>query len=709
MVIPAPAVLIAIHGVGNPVTGEIEKLVRDSLAAGRVENVDVREFNWNAPGLYPLKAGSLRAQSTEDLARGLLKAASIGFADGHAEYAGFGRAGIAVHNLLASAAHFFVALAFALILVLPLLTGLVLFPVHWFASYTAEQFRVIGWLLAGTFIAGLTALGLLLLLGAGYMLVGAGRRRGYATVTPLAATARRALLILLRPAVLLALPPFVLPAQTAVGRWFDLFKYGNLAALLVLYPVIWWTGSAIPFPTYALVTNVVFVAFVVTCWLAVRVTRSVIAPSLKIFLDIFRYVSDRNYRDWLQSLLDQVIEEEHAKRRRLLVFLAHSLGSVIAADSLVNSVAWNRDDRVLLITMGPPLRRFFFRFLPKLFFPPSADAIGDSAAARLGDFRWVNVYRPWDQLGARLKLTRRGSAERSSGQWGRVLTAHPNYWKDETVRIRAEQVIKAIQALPSPGWQLDDHRPLDKPFMPQPDERDPPAVAGYLLVAAFLLLATPIVFGVAAGASKQRWDAILAQKKDDLERHGAKADATVIHRVKTDIKLEPVTTYDTGGRPRTEFVQRTRYIDQFEFRFTPEHGAEVTKKLDIHREGWNEHERFFDPESLRDAVAARGEVLGTSWWRSADSIGRELRHVRLVYATDDLTDPDSMWILLPDYPPQPLTFKHVADWFWIVVLSLLAAGVGFTILVGGYICFLYFVGGAHKFGSRAVWEAVTRE
>jgi hypothetical protein len=240
--------------------------------------------------------------------------------------------------------------------------------------------------------------------------------------------------------------------------------------------------------------------------------------------------------------------------------------------------------------------------------------------------------------------------------------------------------------------------------MPQPDERDPPAVAGYLLVAAFLLLATPIVFGVAAGASKQRWDDMLAQKKDDLERHGTKADATVIHRVKTDTKLEPVTKYDTGGRSRTEFVQRTQYIDQFEFRFTPEHGAEVTKKLDIHREGWNEHERFFDPESLRDAVAARGEVLGKSWWRSADSIGRELKHVRLVYATDDLTDPDSMWILLPEYPPQPLTFKHVADWFWIVVLSLLAAGVGFTILVGGYVCFLYFLGGAHKFGSRAVWE-----
>jgi hypothetical protein len=108
---------------------------------------------------------------------------------------------------------------------------------------------------------------------------------------------------------------------------------------------------------------------------------------------------------------------------------------------------------------------------------------------------------------------------------------------------------------------------------------------------------------------------------------------------------------------------------------------------------------------LRDAVAAEGKVLGkTSWRQSADSIGRELKHVPLMYATDDLADQDKMWILLPDYPPQPLTFKHVADWFLIVILCLLAAGVGFAILVGGYVCFLYFVGRPQKFGTRAVWE-----
>jgi hypothetical protein len=153
-------------------------------------------------------------------------------------------------------------------------------------------------------------------------------------------------------------------------------------------------------------------------------------------------------------------------------------------------------------------------------------------------------------------------------------------------------------------------------------------------------------------------------------------------------------------------VPKIRYIDQFEFRFTPPGSAEVTKKVDIFRDEWNEHERFFDPKSLRDAVAAGGEILGeTPLWRSAESVGRQLKHVRLVYAADGLVDPDSMWILLPDYPPRPLTFKHVADWIGIVVLSLLAAGVGSAILAGGYVCFRYFLGGTQNFGSRAIWES----
>jgi hypothetical protein len=714
MATAAPTVIIAIHGVGNPVTGEIEKLVKESLTAGRVENVDVREFNWNAPDLYPLEADKLKARSAEDLALGFLRAAGVGFMDSREQYAGFGGAGIAAHNTLTGAAHFFVALAFALALVLPFLTSLVLLPMHWFASYTAEQFRVIGWVLAGTVLAGLTALGLLLLLGAGYAVAGAGRRRGYAALTPLTVTARRALLVLLRPVVLIALPPFALPARTAAGRWVDILKYGNAAALLLFYPVIrlLW-GEVLPFPAYVFATNGAVVTLVVMCWLAAQVTRSLVAPSLKILLDIFRYVSVPKYRDWIQQGLDEAIEEERKKGRRLFVLLAHSLGSVIAADSLINSVAWQPQDRVLLVTMGSPLRRFFFRFLPELFFPPSADAVGDAAGARLGDFRWANVYRPWDQVGARLGLTRRGSAERSTGQWGHLLNAHPNYWSDTIVRVQAEQAIKSILGLSSPGWTPDANRPEANPIIPQVEGLGGSAAVLYLALAAVLLVATPLAFGVASGVSKARWDADLAQKRDDLERHGAKADATVLHRVENYVEMEPVTRYytdATGTHLMTEYQPKIRQKDQFEFHFVPQGGAEINMKVEIERDRWSEHRRFFDPDSLRNAVVAKGEALGKpSFWHSADYIGRQLKHVPLVYAADGPADPEAMWVLLPDHPPRQLTFKHVADWVGIVLLSLLVAAVGLAILAGGYVCFLYFVGTTRQFRPQAIWEGGNAE
>ncbi len=318
-------------------------------------------------------------------------------------------------------------------------------------------------------IAILAVVGLHLLLGASYAVISVRDRQGDPAILPLAVTARRVLLILLRPAILIALPPFALPLRSTAGKWVAFFKYANLVAFLVSL-VLWLPDGAVEVQNFVFVfvTNFTVVIFVLLCWLVAWTTKTIVAPSLKIFLDIFRYVSDPEYRNWLQRQLDKVIQEERAKGRYSIVILAHSLGSVIAVDSLVNSRAWQPADRVYLVTMGSPLRRLFFRFLPNLYFPSSADGIGDMAAARLGDFRWANVYRPWDQVGTSLGLTRNGSAERSSGQWGRILAAHPNYWSDSTVWVQVEQAIRGIQNVRSLDWQPNADRLAAKIMMPQP-------------------------------------------------------------------------------------------------------------------------------------------------------------------------------------------------------------------------------------------------
>ncbi len=469
MAVAAPNALLAIHGVGNPGTGEIEELVKKNLTVGGVQKVDVIEFFWNDPDLYPLQDDRLAAESSSALAMGFLTAARVGFSDGRTEYAGFGAVGIAAHNFLAGLADYFIALAVALALVLPLLSSLVLLPTYWFADYSADQFRIIGWVLVSVLLAGSLAIVLLLLLGAVYTLIGAGRRQGYATLAPLMVTARRAALILFRPIILVALPPFSLPAQTAVSKGVDIVKYANLAALLIVYPVIWWFWD-IALPAYALAINAGVVALIITCWLVATVTRF-IAPGLKIFLDIFRYVGDINYRQRLQLKLDDKVKAERAEGHRGFVLAAHSLGSVIAVDSLMNSKAWQSNDCVLLVTMGSPLRRFFFRFLPELFFPPSADAIGGAVAARLDNFRWANVYRPWDQVGGPLKLRRKGSAERRTGQWLHILRAHPDYWSDNKVLIAAQQALQATGG--SPRRTLEARWSENRPIIPQ--DSDPSA------------------------------------------------------------------------------------------------------------------------------------------------------------------------------------------------------------------------------------------
>ncbi len=576
------------------------------------------------------------------------------------------------------------ALTFALVVVLPLLTSVVILPVSWLPGYAAKLALVIGVVLAATAVASVAALGLLVLLGAGYTVLGVGGRPGFPAIAPLAVTMRRALLILLRPAILIALPPFALPMRTAAGKWVAVFSCGNLVAVAVVYPVIWLNGGVVPLPYYIFVTNVTVVIFVLLCWLAAWATKNVVAPSLKVFLDIFRYVSDPEYHAKLQGALNSMIQKEHARDRRSFFILSHSLGSVIAANSLVNSKAWRRDDRVLLVTMGSPLRRFFFRFLPDLYFPPSADGIGDAAAARVGSLRWVNVYRPWDQVGATLGLTRQGSTERSSRQWGRILTAHSNYWSDSAVHVRAYQAIRDIEARQGRGWQPNADWLTENAVMHLAEEHKPPGVAIYLFLTALLLAATPILFGVTSGVSRSQWNDILTQKEEDLERHGVIADASVVHRV---------IFYNTSNSSMP-LQQRVYVVEFFEFRFRPLGGAEIVKKMELSRgPTQNNEERFFDPKALSSTMDAKGEPLLGQTDGRAVMVGRRLNHVLLKYDPGELADPDAMWILLPDFPPQPRTWLGHAQVIVVFSLfSLLAAVGGSAILLGGYFCFVYFLG-----------------
>jgi hypothetical protein len=242
------------------------------------------------------------------------------------------------------------------------------------------------------------------------------------------------ILLIARPVIYLCLIPFT-PRMRRIlfvdGNTFKLVLFGGFGIVLGVLqaPFAGLTRAEALSPGWF---SILALAAACIAWLAGMITQLLLGPSLKVLLDIFRYIGEPGYRDTLQKELDEVLD---SSQDASIIIVAHSLGSVIAVDSLLNSGVWNNRHSVVLITMGSPLRRFFFRFFPGLLFPPSACQIGRNISSRIGNFRWINVYRPFDQIGASLGLSREDAGKDVRvPRWTRVLRAHTGYFSDPAVR-----------------------------------------------------------------------------------------------------------------------------------------------------------------------------------------------------------------------------------------------------------------------------------
>jgi len=191
-------------------------------------------------------------------------------------------------------------------------------------------------------------------------------------------------------------------------------------------------GSSIP---YDPVSGFLFALLVTPLsWLLLKTVASILfrflAPVAKVMSDIVRYIGLPGYRRRIVSTLRSEIESLKPSGAHL-VFVTHSLGSVIAAECLLQ-LAHEVDgpSRVTLISMGSPLKRCFHRFFGAHFPSPTALAVG--FAARWKRFQWCNVYRPWDFVGSGLGLPSSvGGLDVNTRQWGRVgPNSHTGYWAD---------------------------------------------------------------------------------------------------------------------------------------------------------------------------------------------------------------------------------------------------------------------------------------
>jgi hypothetical protein len=120
------------------------------------------------------------------------------------------------------------------------------------------------------------------------------------------------------------------------------------------------------------------------------------------------------------SVVDDLLSDAQVCR---LVVVAHSQGTVIAADALRD---WTNTSKVDLLTMGSPLLGLYARFFGTCF-----DTLIPNVRTRARS--WVNLYRADDYVGRRLE-----------GDVTDILidgTGHEGYWTDGNVLAKLERLI----------------------------------------------------------------------------------------------------------------------------------------------------------------------------------------------------------------------------------------------------------------------------
>jgi hypothetical protein len=676
-------VLLAIHGVGNPLPGSVATDVRKNLE-GRSVQIEVGEYNWNKPGLYPVDGGALAFWSVEAVAGAFDTSAGLGFEQARAGYAGFGPLWVIMHNAVANAAKLCAAMSFTVLIALPPLLIPTFVPLFWIEGFRFERF-----------VPATAAFGILIKVGAyaALLLVAIGalhallrRRLGMFVVS-----LRRAGLLALQPIALVLLPPFAVPWSSFTGLAFTLIKLVHLV-LFSTYIVLYLVGRPPGWMPVAGVSVLAIFGMAAVTALAVS-TRTVIAPLLKIALDIFRYVGDPAYRRAIQDGLDAKIGEFRAGGAAPdeYVLLTHSLGSVIAVDSLLNSQKWGGGDRVLLITMGSPIARYFCTMFEGLFFPRSPAAIGDAAAARLGFFSWVNVYRPLDPIGASLGLPDEKKRERNTRQYRIGLAAHVDYWSDPVVGDALMEVIPKLprwppqQGPPPPDANYQVPKPTHVPH------RLEHASSVYFAFAALLALGFCVIFSLLY-AEEQRWWQF-QRESAVLDIKGRHVRSMVDVTYKAELHFEQVQVTETDPIDHTTRTRmETRQYDSDHFIVTDRaRGGLVVGDWDERYGGeFDDDVRLFSPVRIKKAAMDIPPDRPGTFWNPEKYQPRTLRGVEVFYSREPGPTGSPLRMYFPAYPPPISPHLGFSGWLGIAFMSLFYLVVIALMLCVNYICFLYF-------------------
>lgn len=445
------SIIIAIPGVGNTTAGSVCSAVRESLGAiAEIECCPVHEVSWPSRVAHPIDSdGLLRASAVGEVSKQLAYA-SLMRSTGSLRPTRLNRLLLMGQEIAFSACETAIATMFALLLMATPVLLVFRFTSFNFDAPAFNIIQVVGFVLRLVMFFVLASASTFFCFG--FLLSLATARVDLAWVT-----IRRLALVLLRPGILAVAAIFVVPWRgLALLSWAFLRRAVPVLALLLVLigaVLILLLGQEIPSWTDIKIVSVelvvLFIAPGATALLALLLAV-VVGPTLKVLLDIFRYASSAEYRLALQRYFSETVSESRLSHPGVkhFIIVSHSLGSVVALDSLVSSACWSSTDKVTLVTLGSPIRRFFVRFFPRSFFPVSIDGCFSIIGSRLGGFRWINCYRPWDQIGSSLGIgSRPFGMDICTKQYGRFFTSHLDYWSDPRVLSSIAPLYKTLRFL----------------------------------------------------------------------------------------------------------------------------------------------------------------------------------------------------------------------------------------------------------------------
>jgi hypothetical protein len=464
----------------------------------------------------------------------------------------------------------------------------------------------------------------------------------------------RPVVITFRSIALLAFLPVLLAAYAALaaGRWLLLAAF---------------VASGIFLATVAGTSAVLQLAALLAAVVAMRLlwVRGPFRGPFKVLLEVCRYMGgEPGYRERVQQALDRAIAQA---RTRVgsgpdLVLAAQGVGGLMAVDSVLHSGAWRRTDRVLLITMGSPLRRWILSLYPGTLFPESMAGVMDIAFRRLAQLRWVNIYRPWDYLGGGMGLARFGGKDVSTGVGMRRIIGHVDYWRDPDARLALSHGLRRLGQVEPPrgsgGTAAYQGRVSGGPAQRSRERRR--RLENAAVLATFLWT----LWWVATGTG------VLAAGREDrsllLEQTGLVADASVTHR-----------------RTAVERDRGPTYMDYWVFSFTDRRGMD--RRVSIQRDASDPYVGVpaprFDTRALTREVRAgcNGSAAALRWPMGNMTAPCTLKPVRMRYQPADASLFD-----LPDFPQHLFGSDPLLAWaetaiiagvLSLVILLPLAAGI----------------------------------